>query len=91
MQHDVRALCLQTRAERDASFSTDVAYVDPEQPNNLVKISDSSRADYKARLEAHFAAVAQQCRQVNIPYLAACIEQDIGIVLRDWLRLAERP
>ncbi len=90
MQHDVRALCLQTRAERDASFSTDVAYVDPEHPANLVKMSDSTRADYKATLEAHFATVAQQCRQVNIPYLAACIEQDIGKVLRDWLRLAGR-
>jgi uncharacterized protein (DUF58 family) len=90
MQHDVRALCLRTQAERDASFAAALTYVDPEQPSTLVKISDSTRAVFKSTLDAHFAAVAQQCRQANIAYLAACIEQDITQVLRDWLRLAGR-
>jgi uncharacterized protein (DUF58 family) len=90
MQHDVRALCLQTKAECEASFPSDTAYVDPEHHANPVKFTDNAKAEFLAAHTAHFQRVEQQCRHVNIPFLRACIEQDVGKTLRDWLKLAGR-
>ena len=90
MRHDVRALCLQTRAECEAGFASTLAYVDPEQNADPVKFSETAKADFLAAHAAHFQRVEQQCRQVNIPFLRACIEQDVSKTLRDWLKLAGR-
>lgn len=90
MRHDVRALCLQTQAERDASFPLDQAYRDPEQADGMFRMAADTRAMYQQGREEHFARVMSQCRQNDIPALAACIEEPLPTVLRAWLRMAGR-
>lgn len=90
MQHDVRALCLHTEAERDASFTLDKAYRDPEQANAVFRCAPDTIDTYRKGREEHFALVMAAFRKNDIPALAACIEQPLPAVLRDWLRLAGR-
>ncbi len=90
MQHDVRALCLDTQAERDASFAPNAAYRDPEHGEGVFRFGADSAAHYRQQREAHFADVMGQFRKHDIPALAACIEQPLPAVLRAWLRLAGR-
>jgi uncharacterized protein (DUF58 family) len=90
MQHDVRALCLQTQAECDASFPPQQAYRDPEQGEGLFRFGPDSQAAYRHNREQHFAAMTATCRQNDIPALAATIEQPVAAVLRAWLRQAGR-
>jgi uncharacterized protein (DUF58 family) len=86
MRHDVRALCLQTQAECDASFEAGPAYRDPEQQGGVFGFDAAGKETYKRNRDAHFAAVTAQCRQRDIPLTAARIEQPPGEVLRMWLR-----
>lgn len=86
MRHDVRALCLQTQAECDASFASGPAYCDPEQVGGLFGFAGDMKDSYRRNREQHFAAVAAQSRQHDIPLTAARIEQPPGEALRRWLR-----
>jgi uncharacterized protein (DUF58 family) len=90
MRHDVRALCLQTEAEIAADFDASQAWRDPERSaegdRKLFRFAREARAQYAHNHEAHFAAVAQQCRAHDIPYVAAPIERAPAEVLRAWLR-----
>jgi uncharacterized protein (DUF58 family) len=90
MRHDVRALCLQTEAEVQASFDPDLAYRDPEQTDRVFRFGRDVRAAYVRNREAHFAQMISACRQNDLPILAAQIEQAPGDVLRAWLRKAVR-
>jgi uncharacterized protein (DUF58 family) len=86
MRHDVRVLCLQTQAEVDASFSSALAYRDPEQGQGVFRFGSDLKEGYRRKREEHFAIVAAQCRKSDIPLVAARIEQPPGEVLRLWLR-----
>jgi uncharacterized protein (DUF58 family) len=86
MRHDVRALCLQTQAECEASFEPGPAYRDPEQQGGVFGFDAAAKEAYRRNRDAHFAFVAAQCRQHDIPLTAARIEQPPGEVLRMWLR-----
>jgi hypothetical protein len=86
MRHDVRALCLQTQAECDASFAAGPAYRDPEQPGGVFGFAGEMKEAYRSNRDQHFAAVTAQSRQHDIPLTAARIEQPPGEVLRRWLR-----
>lgn len=86
MRHDVRALCLQTQAECDASFDSGPAYRDPEQAEGVFGFNAAVRETYRRNRDAHFAGVAADCRKHDIPLTAARIEQPPGEVLRMWLR-----
>jgi uncharacterized protein (DUF58 family) len=90
MRHDVRALCLQTKAEVDASFPLDTAWRDPEQGEGVFRFAADTLGMYRQGRDEHFARVLGQCRQNDIPAMAACIEQSPASVLRSWLRLAGR-
>ncbi|MES2902209.1 MAG: DUF58 domain-containing protein [Pseudomonadota bacterium] len=90
MQHDVRALCLHTQAEAEASFANGSTWRDPEQAQGVFRFGADSAGAYREAREAHFAQVKAQCRQNDIAYLAAAIEQPMAGVLRAWLRLAGR-
>lgn len=90
MRHDVRALCLQTEAEVQASFDPALAYRDPEQGSQVFRFGRDVRAAYVRNREAHFARVVSDCRQNDLPLLCARIEQAPGEVLRTWLRKAVR-
>jgi len=90
MRHDVRALCLQTEAEVQASFDPALAYRDPEAGEGVVRFGRDVRAAYARNREAHFARVVADCRQNDLPILSARIEQAPGEVLRTWLRKAVR-
>ena len=90
MQHDVRALCLHTEAERDATFTLDKAYRDPEQGEGVYRFAPETVEAYRNGRDEHFARVMADCRKNDIPVLAACIEQPLPAVLRAWLRLAGR-
>ena len=90
MRHDVRALCLQTKAEVDASFPLDTAWRDPEQGEGVFRFAADTLGMYRQGRDEHFARVLGQCRQNDIPAMAACIEQAPASVLRSWLRLAGR-
>lgn len=90
MRHDVRALCLQTEAEVQASFDPDLAYRDPEFGDGVYRFGRDVRAAYARNREAHFAQVVAACRQNDLPILCAQIEQAPGEVLRTWLRKAVR-
>jgi uncharacterized protein (DUF58 family) len=90
MQHDVRALCLHTEAERDASFSSAKAWRDPEQGAGLVRFGPGAQAVYRAGRDAHFDSVHADYRRNDVKVLDACIEQPLASVLRAWLRLAGR-
>lgn len=86
MRHDVRVLCLQTRAEVDASFSGDLAYRDPERDEGVFRFGADLKEGYRRNREQHFGAVTAQCRKNDIPLTLAAIEQAPGEVLRRWLR-----
>ncbi|BDT57118.1 hypothetical protein MasN3_06120 [Massilia varians] len=90
MRHDVRVLCLQTQAEVDASFSSNLAYRDPEQRKDdsggVYRFGADLKEGYRQNREAHFATVTAACRKSDIPIVAARIEQPPGEVLRLWLR-----
>ncbi len=86
MRHDVRALCLQTQAECEASFPGDVAYRDPEQAAGVFRFGADLRAGYAQRRDEHFGAVRALCRKNDVPLVAARLEQAPGDVLRLWLR-----
>lgn len=90
MHHDVRALCLHTEAERDASFTLDKAYRDPEQEDGVFRAAPDTLDTYRKGRDAHFAGVMSAFRKHDIPALAACVEQPLPAVLRAWLRLAGR-
>lgn len=90
MRHDVRALCLQTKAEVDASFPLDTAWRDPEHGEGVFRFAADTLGMYRQARDEHFARVRAQCRQNDIPAMAACIEQSPASVLRSWLRLAGR-
>jgi uncharacterized protein (DUF58 family) len=89
MRHDVRALCLQTEAECDASFAAGSAYRDPEQGEGLFRFDPESRAAYMKNRGDHFARMTAECRRNDIRTLAARIEQPLQAVLRAWLRQGE--
>jgi uncharacterized protein (DUF58 family) len=91
MQHDVRALCLQTEAERDASIDGGALYRDPEQGEGMHRSGPDAQAIYRERHGAHFDKFNSACRQHDIRALTACIEQPLEAVLRAWLRQAGRP
>ncbi|WP_020653595.1 DUF58 domain-containing protein [Massilia niastensis] len=86
MRHDVRVLCLQTEAEVEASFSSALAYRDPEQGAGVFRFGSDLKDGYRRKREEHFAAVTAQCRRSDIPLALATIEQGPGEVLRRWLR-----
>ncbi|RZA34432.1 MAG: DUF58 domain-containing protein [Lysobacteraceae bacterium] len=86
MRHDVRVLCLQTQAEVDASFSSALAYRDPEQGEGVYRFGADLKEGYRQNREQHFATVKAACRKSDIPLVAARIEQSPGEVLRLWLR-----
>ena len=88
LRHDVRLLTLRTRAEVDASFKSGAGYRDPERSDGLHRVSNRDRESYKQQSRAHFDGVAGSCRQHNIVHYEVCIEQELGTVLRSWLRLA---
>ena len=88
LRHDVRLLTLRTQAEVDASFKPGAGYRDPEQSDGLHRMSNRDRESYKQQSRAHFDGVAGSCRQHNIVHYEVCIEQELGTVLRSWLRLA---
>lgn len=90
MRHDVRALCLQTKAERDASFPLDQAWRDPEQDDGTYRLAADTLAHYRKARDEHFARMTAQCRGNDLPALTACIEDSLPGVLRGWLRLAGR-
>lgn len=90
MRHDVRALCLQTEAEVQASFDPELAYRDPEAGAQVYRFGRDVRAAYQRNREAHFAQVIKDCRQNDLPLLSAQIEQAPGEVLQRWLRKAVR-
>lgn len=86
MRHDVRVLCLQTQAEVDASFSSNLAYRDPELGEGVYRFGADLKEGYRQNREAHFATVTASCRKSDIPIVSARIEQPPGEVLRLWLR-----
>ena len=90
MRHDVRALCLHTEAERDASFTPGQAYRDPEQAGAVFRFDPDAANAYRNGRAEHFEGVMSTCRKNDIPTLAACIEQPLPAVLRAWLHLAGR-
>ena len=90
MRHDVRALCLQTKAERDAGFPLDQAYRDPEHGEGVYRFASDTIETYRQSRDEHFSRVMGQCRQNDIPALAACIEEPLPAVLRAWLGMAGR-
>lgn len=86
MRHDVRVLGLQTQAEVDASFASDLAYRDPEREEGVFRFGADLREGYRRNREAHFGAVTAQCRKNDMPLTLASIEQSPIDVLRRWLR-----
>ena len=90
MRHDVRALCLHTQAEQDASFGPDAAFTDPEQPGSMYRYASDARGVYRQQRDEHFARVMGHMRRHDLPALSACIEQAPDAVLRAWLRKERR-
>jgi uncharacterized protein (DUF58 family) len=90
MQHDVRALCLHTEAERDASFAPAKAYRDPEQGEGIFRFGPEAQLAYRGKRAVHFDQVRAECRRNDVKLLEACIEQPLSSVLRAWLRQAGR-
>lgn len=86
MRHDVRVLCLQTRAERDASFAGGHIYADPEAPDAGRMLTQETRSIYRRNRDRHFDAVLTQLRRNGVPALSCAIEEELGGVLRSWLR-----
>lgn len=90
MQHDVRALSLQTAAELEGSFHENVAYRDAEHEGPVYRFGPDARAAYVDNYTAHFEAVAAGWRQHDVAAMAAVIEDAPANVLRAWLRRAGR-
>jgi uncharacterized protein (DUF58 family) len=90
MRHDVRALCLHTQAESDASFDAGPAYRDPEQEAGVFRFGADLRDGYRMNREQHFAGIAAQSRRHDMPMVSARIEQPPAEVLRLWLRAGGR-
>jgi uncharacterized protein (DUF58 family) len=90
MRHDVRALCLHTQAEIDASFDAGQAYRDPEQEAGVFRFGADLRDGYRLNREQHFAGVTAQSRKHDVPMVGARIEQPPAEVLRLWLRSGGR-
>ncbi len=86
MRHDVRVLGLQTQAEVDASFASDLAYRDPEREEGVFRFGADLKDGYRRNREAHFNGVTAQCRKSDMPLTLAAIEQSPIDVLRRWLR-----
>ncbi|EKU84318.1 uncharacterized protein (DUF58 family) [Massilia sp. UYP32] len=86
MRHDVRVLGLQTQAEVDASFSSDLAYRDPEREEGVFRFGADLKEGYRRNREAHFDTLTAQCRKNDMPLTLAAIEQSPIEVLRRWLR-----
>ncbi|RNF28715.1 hypothetical protein NM04_21735 [Massilia aurea] len=86
MRHDVRVLGLQTQAEVDASFSSELAYRDPERQEGVFRFGADLKEGYRRNREVHFGAVTAQCRKNDMPLTLAAIEQSPIEVLRRWLR-----
>ena len=91
MRHDVRVLCLQTRAEVEASFPDTQAYRDPEHEEGVFRFGADLKDGYRRNRDAHYDAVTAQCRRNDMPLTLAAIEQAPGDVLRRWLRRPGRP
>lgn len=90
MQHDVRVVGLQTRAEADADFDAAHPYRDPEHAGTVFRFDAAAQAEYRQRRTGHFDAVAAEWKRHDIPALMATIEDAPGAVLRAWLRKAGR-
>lgn len=86
MRHDVRVLGLQTQAEIDASFSSDIAYRDPEREEGVFRFGSDLKEGYRRNREEHFGKVTAQCRKNDMPLTLAAIEQSPIDALRRWLR-----
>jgi uncharacterized protein (DUF58 family) len=86
MRHDVRALCLHTAAEMEASFDPSFAYRDPEQAGAVFRFGRDVRDAYARARDAHFDDVQRACRRSDVPLVQARIEQAPGEVLRGWMR-----
>jgi uncharacterized protein (DUF58 family) len=91
MRHDVRALCLQTQAEVDASFATSHAYRDPEGGEGVFRFGADLKEAYRNKRIGHFCEVVANCRRHDLPLVTANIEQAPAEVLRLWLRQGGRP
>jgi uncharacterized protein (DUF58 family) len=91
MRHDVRALCLQTEAECDASFASALAYRDPEGGAGVFRFGADLKDAYRRNRDEHFGEVVGAARRHDMPLLMAAIEQAPGEVLRRWLRQGGRP
>ncbi len=93
MHHDVRLLCLQTEAEATGRFAVGSGYRDPEAADangGLRRYDAAARAPYSVARRVHFDAVAAACRQRDLPFHMASIEDAVGTVLRAWLQRAGR-
>lgn len=90
MQHDVRVVGLQTKAEADAEFDASLSYRDPEHAGSIFRFDAAAQAQYRQRREAHFDTVAATWKKHDIPAILATIEDAPGTVLRAWLRKAGR-
>ena len=90
MRHDVRVLGLQTQAEIDASFASDLAYRDPEREEDVFRFGADLKEGYRRNREAHFGAVMAECRKNDMPLTLAAIEQSPIDALRRWLRRPAR-
>jgi uncharacterized protein (DUF58 family) len=90
MRHDVRALCLQTRAECEASFASSPAYRDPEGGEGVFRFGADMQDEYRRNRDEHFDGVSAATRRHGVPLLSAAIEQPPGEVLRRWLRQGGR-
>jgi uncharacterized protein (DUF58 family) len=90
MRHDVRALCLHTAAEIDASFDPSFAYRDPERDLDntgaVFRFGRDVRDAYARARGSHFDTVLRDCRRHDVPLVQARIEQAPGEVLRAWMR-----
>jgi uncharacterized protein (DUF58 family) len=91
MRHDVRALCLQTEAEREGSFASAPAYRDPEGSEGEYRFGPDLKDAYRRNRDQHFAGVTAAARKHDVPLVAAAIEQPPGEVLRRWLKQGGRP
>ena len=90
MRHDVRLLCLQTRAECDASFELDSIWRDPENADGVFRFAPDTVGVYRKNRDEHVERMQAQCRHNDMPVLATCIEEPLPAVLRTWLRRGAR-
>ena len=90
MQHDVRALTLQTAAEQEGAFRENVAFRDAEQEGPVYRFGPDAQRVYLDALGAHYEQVTAGWRKHDIPAMATAIEEAPAAVLRAWLRRAGR-